>query len=93
MAGEFRGEDFECVGENTEKYISFSVPSKKEHDNDSSETITYKIKFIDSLDSCQVNYEILLITCLKLIIRIARHAQREKILNQNGNLLGLKITD
>ena len=48
LAEEFRGEEFECLGENTEKYISFSVPIKKEHDNDSGETITYKIKFIDS---------------------------------------------
>ena len=48
MAEEFRGEEFECLGENTEKYISFSVTIKKEHDNDSGETITYKIKFIDS---------------------------------------------
>ena len=45
MANEFRGEDFECLTENTEKYICFSVPIKKEHiDN---ETITCKIKFID----------------------------------------------
>ena len=48
MAEEFRGEEFECLGENTEKYISFSVPIKKEHDNDSGETIIYKIKFNDS---------------------------------------------
>ena len=25
---------FECLGQNTEKYITFSVPIKKEHDND-----------------------------------------------------------
>ena len=43
----YRGND-ECLGESTEKYIGFSVPIKKEHDNDSGETITYKIKFIDS---------------------------------------------
>ena len=48
LAEEFSSEEFECLGENTEKYISFSVPIKKEHDNDSAETITYKIKFIDS---------------------------------------------
>ena len=48
MAEEFRGEDFEYLGENTEKYISFSIPIKKERDNDSGETITYKIKVIDS---------------------------------------------
>ena len=32
LAEEFKGE-FECLGENTEKCISFSVPIKKEHDN------------------------------------------------------------
>ena len=45
LAEEFKGK-FECLGENTEKYISFSVPIKKENNND--KTITYKIKFIDS---------------------------------------------
>ena len=45
LAEEFKGQ-FECLGENTEKYITFSVPIKKEHDN--GKTITYKIKFIDS---------------------------------------------
>ena len=42
---EFEGQ-FECLGENTEKYSTFSVPIKKEHDNGKS--ITYKIMFIDS---------------------------------------------
>ena len=45
LAEEFKGE-FECLGENTEKYISFTVPIKKEHNN--GETITYKIKFVDT---------------------------------------------
>ena len=35
-----------CLGENTEKYITFSVPIKKQLDN--GETVTYKLKFIDS---------------------------------------------
>ena len=39
--------DFECLGENTEKYITFSVPIKKKIENKDIE-ITYKIKFIDS---------------------------------------------
>ena len=47
MAEEFKGKEFECLGENTEKYISFSMPIKKEREKDSGETITYKIKFID----------------------------------------------
>ena len=32
LAREFKG-SFECLGENTEKCITFSVPIKKEHDN------------------------------------------------------------
>ena len=39
--------DFECLGENTEKYITFSVPLKNEIENKDIE-ITYKIRFIDS---------------------------------------------
>ena len=53
MAEEFEGE-FECLGENTEKYITFSVPIKKEitktdkNGNDKITKISSKIKFIDS---------------------------------------------
>ena len=43
---EFEG-NFECLGENTEKYIKFSVPLKKKIENKNIE-ITCKIKFIDS---------------------------------------------
>ena len=45
LAREFKG-NFECLGENMEKYITFSAPIKKEHDN--GKTTTYKLKFIDS---------------------------------------------
>ena len=45
LAKEFNGQ-LDCLGENTKKYITFSVPIKKELDN--SKTITYKLKFIDS---------------------------------------------
>ena len=42
-------ENFECLGENTEKYITFSVPIKKEIKNKNKIIeIIYKIKFIDS---------------------------------------------
>ena len=53
MAGEFEGE-FECLGENTEKYITFSVPIKKEitkkdkNGNGKITRLSCKIKFIDS---------------------------------------------
>ena len=45
LARKFKG-NFDCLGENTEKYITFSAPIKKGHDN--SKTTTYKLKFIDS---------------------------------------------
>ena len=46
LACEFDG-NFECLGENTEKYITFSVLIKKKIDNKNTD-ITYKIKYIDS---------------------------------------------
>ena len=45
LAKEFKGNS-ECLGKNTEKYITFSVSIKKEHDN--CKTSIYKLKFIDS---------------------------------------------
>ena len=44
LAKEFKGE-LNCIRDNMEKYITFSVPMKKKCDN---KTITYKLKFIDS---------------------------------------------
>ena len=42
-------ENFECLGENTEKYITFSAPLKKKINNKNKTLkIAYKIKFIDS---------------------------------------------
>ena len=45
LAEEFDG-DFDFLGENKEKYIAFSVPIKKESNEDG--TMIYRIKFIDS---------------------------------------------
>ena len=45
LAEEFKGQ-FECLGENTEKWKTFSVPVKKKPGNGKS--TTYKIKLIDS---------------------------------------------
>ena len=52
LAIEFKGE-LNCIGDNIEKYITFSVPIKKEVNNydgndSKKKTITYKLKFIDS---------------------------------------------
>ena len=46
LVKEFEG-NFDCLGENTEKYITFSVPLKQKIENKNIE-ITYRIKFIDS---------------------------------------------
>ena len=46
LVKEFEG-NFDCLGENTEKYITISVPLKKKIENKNLE-ITHKIKFIDS---------------------------------------------
>ena len=54
LAEEFNGQRFECLVENTEKYITFSVPIKKQitkidkDGNDTIVNISYKIKYIDS---------------------------------------------
>ena len=45
LAEELKSE-FECIGENMEKYITFSAPIKKKCDD--GKRITYKLKFIDS---------------------------------------------
>ena len=61
LAREFKGY-FHCLGENTEKYITFSVPIKKEENDgvkmcdngrgitlaQKKKIVTYKLKFIDS---------------------------------------------
>ena len=45
LVEEFK-DQFSCLGENTEKYITFSVPIKKELDDN--KIIIYKLKFIDT---------------------------------------------
>ena len=87
---EFKGQ-FDCLGENTEKYITFSAPIKKEvgkkeevDNSKKKKTITYKIKFIDSYRFIPSKLSILLITYLKLT---------KKKSNQYAILLGLKIIE
>ena len=45
LTEEFKGE-INCIGENMKKYITFSVPIKKECSG--GKTITRKLRFIDS---------------------------------------------
>ena len=87
LAEEFKGE-FECLGENTEKYITFSVPIKKERDNH--KTITYKLQFIHTSRFMRSKLSALLITRLKLIIKIAKHAWRERNIKSECDFIGFK---
>ena len=76
MVKEFEG-NFECLDENTEKYITFSVPLKKKIGNKNIE-ITYKIKFIDS-------YRFLSSTLSKLVDNLSEELHNNKCLNCKSN--------
>ena len=58
LAKEFQGE-LNCIGENMEKYITFSVPVKKKKKCYDGKTITPKLKFIDSFRLCLLHYQTL----------------------------------
>ena len=45
LAEKFKG-NIDCLGENTEKYLTFSIPLKKEIKD--KKLVTYKLRFIDS---------------------------------------------
>ena len=91
LAEEFRDEDFECLGENAEKYISFSVSIKRERHNDSGKTITYKLKFIDSCRFMPSKLSNFVDNLSEINDKDCKTCIERKILNQNVNLLGLKI--
>ena len=90
LVEEFRGEDFDCLGENTETYISFSVPIKKEHYNDSGETITYKIKFIDSCRFIQSKLSNLVDSLSEINNKDYKACIERKNIKSEGEFIGLK---
>ena len=90
MTKEFKG-NFDCLGENTEKYITFSVPIKKELDND--KTIIYKLKFIDSCRFMPTPLSSLVDNLSEINKKECKKCMRKIILNQNVSLSNLKIID
>ena len=82
LVKEFEG-NFECLGENTEKYITFSVLIKKKIDNKDLE-ITYKIKFIDS-------YRFMSSLLLKLVDNLSEGIHNNKCFDCESNLDYIKI--
>ena len=76
LATEFEGQ-FECLRENAEKYVTFSVPVKEELDN--GKTITYKLEFIDSLRSISTSLS-------KLVDNLSEIYRRQYIETKTFNL-------
>ena len=87
LVKEFKA-NFDCFRENTEKYITFSAPIKKELNND--KAIIYKLKFIDSYRFMSTS---LLITYQKLTKKNIKNVWKEIIMNQNVSLSNSKIID
>ena len=83
LVKEFEG-NFECLGENTEKYITFSVPIKKKMENKDLE-ITYKIKFIDS-------YRFMVSSFSKPADNLSEGIHNNKCSDYGSNLDYIKIT-
>ena len=71
--------NFECLGENTEKYITFSVPIKKKFENKDLE-ITYKVKFIDS-------YRFMASSLSKLVDNLSEGSNLDYIKIKNEKLI------
>ena len=77
LACEFDG-NFECLGENTEKYITFSVPIKKKIENKNMD-ITCKIKFIDS-------FRFMATSLSKLVDNLTDNIHNDKCIKCKSNL-------
>ena len=82
LVKDFKG-NFECLGENTEKYITFSLPIKKKIENKDLE-ITYKIKFIDS-------YRFISSSLSKLVDNLSEGIHNNKCVDCNSCLDYIKI--
>ena len=77
LVKEFEG-NFECLGGNTEKYITFSVPIKKKIENKDLE-ITYRLKFVDS-------YRFMSSSLSKLVDNLSEGIHNNKCVNCKSNL-------
>ena len=83
LVEEFEG-NCECLGENTEKYVTFSVPIKKKIENKDLE-ITYRIKFIDS-------YRFMSSSLSKLVDNLSEGIHNNKCVDCKPNLDYVRIT-
>ena len=77
LAEEFDG-NFECLGDNMENYLTFSVPIKKRIENKNM-NITYRLKFIDS-------FRFMLTSLSKLVDNLTDGVNNDKCVNCKSNL-------
>ena len=84
LVKEFEG-NFECLGENTEKYITFSVPIKKRIEIKDME-ITYKIKFIDS-------FRFMATSLSKLVDNLTEDIHGDTCVDCKSDLSYMKVID
>ena len=84
LVKEFEG-NFECLVENTEKYITFSVSIKKRIENKDME-ITYKIKFIDS-------FRFMATSLSKLVDNLTEGIHSDKCINCKSDISYMKVID
>ena len=82
LVKEFEG-NFECLGENTEKCITFSVPIKKKIENKDME-ITYKIKLIDS-------FRFMATSLSKLVDNLTEDIHGDKCADSKSDLTYMKV--
>ena len=83
LVNEFEG-NYDCLGENTEKYITFLVPLKKKIENKNIE-ITYKIKCIDS-------FRFMSSSLSKLVDNLSEGIHNNKCADCKSNLDYIKTT-
>ena len=86
MAKEFKGE-VDCIGENMEKYITFSTTIKKKCYD--SKTITHKLRFIDSFRFMSASLSDLADNMSGIFIsKVCKKYMGRKKIIQNANLMG-----
>ena len=81
---EFDG-NFEYLGENAEKYTTFSVPIMKKIENKDIE-VAYKIKFIDS-------YRFMATSISKLVDNLTEDIHGDKCVDCKSDLSYMKVID
>ena len=87
MAIEFQGK-IDCLGEITEKYITFSVPIYKKNDNH--ETIKYKLKFIDSFRFMPISLSSLVDNLSEIYKKECKSCKERKKIVPECNFIGIK---